>query len=87
MSDIPITISLDIEFGGGLDLLFSKERRHIIEVPLRVPVDNSTDGTIFPGKDMKDVDLTYLIYYLRYQVLKEKPDLFFEEKKGEMGTV
>jgi len=89
MSDktIPPYISLNIEFGGGLELLFSNERNHTIKVPSNVPKDNSTDEANSMEKEMKLVDLTYLIYHLRHRVLKERSELFFEERRGERGTV
>jgi hypothetical protein len=76
MSDIQVDISLDIEFGGGLELLFSNKRHHAIEVPSRIPVDNLTDEA------GNDVNLSYLIRHLRLRVLKERAELFSEVNEG-----
>jgi ubiquitin related modifier 1 len=70
-------ISLDVEFGGGLELLFSNKRRHRIELPLKVPANNEASSG-----DLKHVDLAFLVLYLRDRVLKERPELFVEK-----GTV
>ncbi|KAF9485684.1 ubiquitin related modifier 1 [Pholiota conissans] len=38
----PATISLKIEFGGGLELLFGGARSHQVRIPAFVPLNNST---------------------------------------------
>ncbi|KAI0795782.1 ubiquitin-related modifier 1 [Abortiporus biennis] len=68
-----MSISLKIEFGGGLELLFSNQRSHKISIPSEV---TSKDGTTKP------VDLSYLIFWLRDNLLKEREALFIEN-----GTV
>lgn len=70
-------ISLDIEFAGGLELLFSNQRRHRVELPFEVPVDNSTDEGSLTAT--KNVDLAFLVVYLRDRLLKERPELFVEK--------
>jgi len=76
------TISLKIEFGGGLELLFSNKRSHRITLPAAVPTSNSTNITS-PNTEMtKPIDITYLIYYLKDHLLKERVELFMEK-----GTV
>ena len=78
-----LTISLKIEFGGGLELLFSNIRSHQLELPAAVPKNNSTDVTkITTGEPTKPIDITYLIYYLKDHMLKERVELFMER-----GTV
>lgn len=90
------TISLKIEFGGGLELLFSNQRSHQLTIPALVPVNNSTTSSIHPETSsqisvgvppaekagMKPADVTYLIHYLRDHLLKERLELFMEN-----GTV
>ena len=76
------TLSLKIEFGGGLELLFSKQRSHRITVPAAVPANNSTNITNAITESTKPIDLTYLIYYLKDHMLKERVELFMEK-----GTV
>ena len=71
------TISLKIEFGGGLELLFSNKRSHRITLPDTVPASNSTNLTN-PVTE-KPLDMTYLIHYLRDNLLTERPELFVEK--------
>jgi ubiquitin related modifier 1 len=74
-------ITLTIEFSGGLEKLFDSEdkKEHVIELRSKVPVDNSTNEE---ATEMKDVDLSYLVLYLRDQKMKERKELFVEN-----GTV
>lgn len=76
------TISLKIEFGGGLELLFSNKRSHRITLPAAVPASNSTNITGPITETTKPTDITYLIYYLKDHMLKERLELFMEK-----GTV
>jgi len=39
------TITINVVFSGGLELLFGNERQHAVSVPLLVPSDNSTRST------------------------------------------
>src|SRR6267154_5196045 len=78
------TITIKLEFSGGLELLFGNERNHEVSIPHFVPSDNSTHST--PSSDneapstgeTKAADLEYLIYHLRDHALKERPELFME---------
>ncbi|GBE83419.1 Ubiquitin-related modifier 1 [Sparassis crispa] len=80
MSDAPeSTISLKVEFGGGLELLFSNQRTHNISLPAQVPI-SATGGE--GNKGTKSVDIAYLILWLRDNLLKEREELFVEN-----GTV
>jgi ubiquitin related modifier 1 len=88
------TITINIVFSGGLELLFGNERNHSISIPRFVPSDNSTHSTpsssssSTPSSDNvvpsigtvepKAADLEYLIYHLRDHLLKERPELFME---------
>lgn len=74
------TIKLKVEFSGGLELLFSNQRSHRIEIPAVVPSDNSTivDATSKAGDKTKSADVTYLMYHLRDHLLKERVELFME---------
>ncbi|KAI0657437.1 ubiquitin-like modifier 1 [Cubamyces menziesii] len=82
------TISLKIEFGGGLELLFSNQRSHHVTVPAFVPASSGTaKATALPAGDedgapKRPVDLAYLIFWLRDNLLKEREELFIEN-----GTV
>ncbi|KAF8351939.1 ubiquitin-related modifier 1 [Amanita rubescens] len=75
------TISLKIEFGGGMELLFANKRSHNINIPAQVPIDNKTEPPP-PDADTKPADITYLIHYLKDRLLKEREELFMEK-----GTV
>jgi ubiquitin related modifier 1 len=78
-----MTISLKIEFGGGLELLFSNKRSHQLTLPAAVPKNNSTHITNpITAEPTKPIDITYLIYYLKDHLLKERVELFMEK-----GTV
>lgn len=55
--------SVRVEFGGGLELLFSNQKSHKVKIPT---VDN------------KPSDVKYLIHWLRDNLLKEREELFLE---------
>lgn len=81
------TIPLQIEFGGGLELLFSNKKSFKVDVPSRVPLTftdakTTQDGTLSTAEETKPANLTYLMYYLRDNLLKERPELFMT--KGTM---
>lgn len=59
------TISVRVEFGGGLELLFSNQKSHTVNVP-----------TITANG--KPPDVNYLIHWLRENLLKEREELFLE---------
>jgi ubiquitin related modifier 1 len=84
------SISLKIEFSGGLELLFSNQRSHRLTIPALISVDNSTTAisddqtstlTAVTG-DRKPADVTYLVHHLRDHLLKERVEFFMEN-----GTV
>ncbi|KAK2460029.1 hypothetical protein APHAL10511_007952 [Amanita phalloides] len=75
------TISLKIELGGGMELLFANQRSHNVSIPAAVPVNNNTSLSPFV-EDTKPADVTYLIHYMRHHLLKEREELFIEN-----GTV
>ncbi|KAG5643495.1 Ubiquitin- modifier 1 [Asterophora parasitica] len=60
------TISLKVEFSGGLELLFSNQRSHAVTIPSTDPATS------------KPTDLQNLIFYLRDNLLKERVELFVE---------
>jgi ubiquitin related modifier 1 len=62
-------MKLKIEFGGGLEHLFSNKRTHLIDIPLTVPQGD---------KQGQPVDIDYLIHWLKDHLLKERPELFIE---------
>ena len=58
-------LGLRVEFGGGLELLFSNQRTHLVTVPQ----GNGEEGP---------VDINFLIHWLKDNLLKERPELFIE---------
>lgn len=73
------TLTLKVEFSGGLELLFSNKRSHRLEISSVVPNDNSTTNNGEPEQTKtKSADVTYLMYYLRDHLLKERVELFME---------
>ncbi|THU95937.1 ubiquitin related modifier 1 [Dendrothele bispora CBS 962.96] len=77
-----MSLGVRIEFGGGLELLFSNEKKHKVTIPNMVPKDNDTKTPSEPSKELKPADVKYLIHYLRDHLLKERVELFMEN-----GTV
>ncbi|KAF7341980.1 Ubiquitin-related modifier 1 [Mycena venus] len=71
------SVSLKVEFSGGLELLFSNQRSHKLSVPALVPTTYGDSAS-----DTKPADITFLIHYLRDNLLKERVELFMEN-----GTV
>lgn len=83
------TVSLKIEFGGGLELLFSNQRSHRIILPAQVPSGNPasskaaaspSDAEVESAADGRPVDIAYLIFWLRDNLLKERAELFAENE-------
>jgi ubiquitin related modifier 1 len=72
------SVSLKVEFSGGLELLFSNKRSHNLSVPALV---SSTYGDT-ASENTKPADITFLIHHLRDSLLKERVELFMEN-----GTV
>ncbi|KAJ7507302.1 ubiquitin-like modifier 1 [Mycena galericulata] len=70
------TVSLKVEFSGGLELLFSNQRSHKLSIP-GLPTAYGDASS-----DPKPADITFLIHYLRDNLLKERVELFMEN-----GTV
>ncbi|THH01545.1 hypothetical protein EW145_g6894 [Phellinidium pouzarii] len=71
-------ISIKVEFSGGLELLFSNKKSHQISLPSHLPVSPSTKPDEVSRK--KPADISYLIHYLRDNLLKERVELFMEDE-------
>jgi ubiquitin related modifier 1 len=63
-------LKLKIEFGGGLELLFSNKRSHLVGVPSTIPQGD---------RKGQPVDIDFLIQWLNQNLLKERPELFIED--------
>ncbi|KAJ2922941.1 hypothetical protein H1R20_g14199, partial [Candolleomyces eurysporus] len=81
-SSSPSTLIVKVEFGGGLELLFSNQRSHKVTLPATAPKDSTTAVPVLEIEYTKPADVTYLIHYLRDNLLKERAELFVEN-----GTV
>ncbi|KAL0071195.1 Ubiquitin-related modifier 1 [Marasmius tenuissimus] len=81
------SISLRVEFGGGLELLFSNEKKHKITIPSRVSTNNNTTKNEVLDGDTKTTDMDFLIHWLRDHVLKERAELFMENKTVRPGIL
>ena len=77
--DMAATLNVKIEFGGGLELLFSNERIHKITLPACIPASSPAAKADAPDAP---ANITYLIYWLKENLLKERAELFEEN-----GTV
>ncbi|KAF8634368.1 hypothetical protein AX15_000939 [Amanita polypyramis BW_CC] len=89
----PETLMLNIEFGGGMELLFANQRSHKLNIPARVPIDNGTTSSMLSSPadtdhaNTKSADVTYLIHYLRDHLLKEREELFMEDDSVRPGIL
>ena len=65
-----VEINLKIEFGGGMELLFGNVRSHQVSVPSQAPAVGS-------GPE-RPADLTFLIQWMKENMLKEREELFVD---------
>ncbi len=66
------TLDLTIEFGGGTELLFGNVRSHKITIPATAP------ATANSSKPERPADVTFLIQWLKDNLLKERSELFVD---------
>jgi len=59
------TMSIRVEFGGGLDLLFSNQKSYTVTIPTKTA-------------DEKPANVNYLVHWLRDNLLKERVELFLD---------
>ena len=67
------TLDLRIEFGGGTELLFGNIRSHKIAIPATAPATASNSS-----KPERPADVTFLIQWLKDNLLKERSELFVD---------
>ncbi|KZT64319.1 ubiquitin related modifier 1 [Daedalea quercina L-15889] len=83
-------ISIKVEFGGGLELLFDNQRSHRVPVPSYVSTTGKKslkdDADVAEGKG-RPVDVAYLILWLRDNLLKERAELFVENETVRPGIL
>ena len=65
----PCDLRLKVQFGGGLELLFSNQRDHNVTIPSVASKNNGEKGP---------VDIEFLIRWLKENRLTERPELFIE---------
>ena len=75
------TLTVRVEFTGGLEQLFSNQRSHVVHIPSLVPVAATTQEDDAAART-RQADVAYLIEHLRTRLLKRRPELFIDN-----GTV
>lgn len=65
------TIKLNIEFSGGLELLFGKVKKHNLELPIT----------------QSPLRLRHVVLWLRDHLLKERPELFVVDDSVRPGIL
>lgn len=68
-----MSLSLKVEFGGGLELLFANRKKYEVGLP------TTTDG--------RPSNLADLIVWLKDNLLKERPELFVENRTVRPGIL
>jgi ubiquitin related modifier 1 len=63
-------IDLKIQFGGGMELLFGNVRSHEVSVPSQAPAAGP--------KPERPADVTFLIQWMKDNMLKEREELFVD---------
>ncbi|KAK0451794.1 probable Ubiquitin-related modifier 1 [Armillaria ostoyae] len=77
MANSENSLTIRVEFGGGLELLFSNQRSHKIRIPATISKDSAG----------KPTDVDYLIHHLRDNLLKEREELFMEKDTVRPGIL
>lgn len=65
-----VDLKLKVEFSGGLELLFSNTRSHLVNIPSTIP-EGDRGG--------QPVDINFLIHWLKSNLLRERAELFIED--------
>lgn len=73
-------INLNVEFRGGLELLFSNQRSHKISLPAYVRCNTSkrTTGEQDVDQSENPANIKYLLNWLKNNLLKEREELFLD---------
>ncbi|KAL1662775.1 hypothetical protein EV121DRAFT_217174 [Schizophyllum commune] len=92
----PATVTVDVEFSGGLELLFGNVRRHRVALPATKP-DSEAEVTPLStninltlpilGGTSAPADVEFLIDYLAKNLLKERVELFVENGSVRPGIL
>ncbi|KAI5891391.1 ubiquitin-related modifier 1 [Schizophyllum commune H4-8] len=90
----PATVTVDVEFSGGLELLFGNVRRHRVTLPASKPdsegaAKSTPDSASSPTANASSspADVEFLIDYLARNLLKERVELFVENGSVRPGIL
>ena len=72
------TLTLKIEFSGGLELLFSNQRFHNVSVPSTISKFIKNEEEISTDEAVMPANVTFLLHWLKDNLLKEREELFLE---------
>lgn len=73
-----MSLSIKVEFGGGLELLFGNQRIHHISLPLSVPNQRPSVTESSTVSEKRPSDMSFLLHWLKDNLLKERKELFLE---------
>ena len=80
-----MSLNLKIEFGGGLELLFSNQRSHTVSIPAIASNSNThtesaskSPQSVLGSLGQRPADVTFLLHWLKDNLLKEREELFME---------
>ncbi|KAF8583459.1 ubiquitin-like modifier 1 [Ramaria rubella] len=80
-------LNLKVEFSGGLELLFSGQRSHYVSLPSATknntsdkpsPSDVGQTEVVRPLDERLAPNLTFLLHWLKDNLLKEREELFMD---------
>lgn len=66
-------VHLNLEFGGGLELLFGSTKSHSVDIPL--------------SSDLDKLKMEHLLVWVRDNLLRERPELFMKDKSVRPGVL
>ncbi|KAL1675634.1 ubiquitin-related modifier 1 [Schizophyllum commune] len=83
----PATVTVDVEFSGGLELLFGNVRRHRVTLPATKPDSDASSTPTDASSSSSPADVEFLIDYLAKNLLKERVELFVENGSVRPGIL
>ncbi|MCO5574244.1 hypothetical protein L7F22_028026 [Adiantum nelumboides] len=69
----PKAVRLNLEFGGGLELLFGSMKSHRVDIPLESNVEK--------------LKMEQLLVWVRDNLLRERPEFFMKDKSVRPGVL
>ncbi|KAH7438537.1 hypothetical protein KP509_04G019200 [Ceratopteris richardii] len=67
------TVHLNLEFGGGLEILFGSIKCHSVDIPL--------------NSGSEKLKMEHLLVWVRDNLLQERPEFFMKEKSVRPGVL